>query len=538
METITESGLLEVMQQPDFYDHPVAQVELIETHISWVFLAGDFAYKVKKPVNFGFLDFSSLAKRQHYCLEELRLNRRFAPQLYLEVKTIGGDPACPIMGGSPALDYAVQMKRFEQKNQLDRALTRGCLNSHQLNSFATMIARVHQKASVADAEQPYGTPQSIIGPIQENFNQMSSLLSAAECCQLTELEQWSCNSYNELYELLRQRKKDGFVRECHGDLHLANMAWIDDEPILFDCIEFNENLRWIDVINDIAFLVMDLEDRGQKMLGWSLLNQYLQETGDYQGLHLLRFYEVYRAMVRAKVNCLRLAQPGVSVAERKQDRKLYQSYLSLAESFTAKAPKGLILTHGLSGSGKSTFVRELAPICGAIHLQSDLERKRLHGLEATMDSHSPPGGGIYCTKASDATYARLQRLAETVLTAGYPVIIDAAFLKRRQRNQLHCLAANLQVPLIVLDFPVPEAELRRRIRQRITEGGDASEANTKVLDYQIVGQQPLDENEQQSALTVCPETASDAIATCISELFTNSRQNPPNKTSNVLLDQQ
>ncbi len=312
METATGNRLIQAMQQPGFYDHPVAQVELIETHISWVFLAGDFAYKVKKPVNFGFLDFSTLARRQHFCLEELRLNRRFAPRLYLDVKAIGGDPASPRMNATPVLDYAVKMKRFEQQDQLDRVLTRGRLDDRQLACFSTMIAKVHQIAAVSEAEQPYGTPQSIIEPVLENFNQVRSLLAAAECRHLGQLEEWSRRTHGELYELLRQRKRDGFVRECHGDLHLANMAWVDGEPILFDCIEFNENLRWIDVINDIAFLFMDLADRGQKKLGWSFLNHYLQKTGDYQGLQLLRFYAVYRAMVRAKVNCLRLAQPGLS----------------------------------------------------------------------------------------------------------------------------------------------------------------------------------------------------------------------------------
>ena len=517
METVTESGLLKAMQQADFYDHPVAEVELIETHVSWVFLAGDFVYKVKKPVNFGFLDFSTLAKRQHFCLEELRLNRRFAPQLYLEVKTIGGDPACPIMGESPALDYAVKMRRFEQKNQLDRMLATGRLNVEKLRSFAAMVAGFHQAASVAEPEQSYGNPQSVLEPVLENFQQISPLLPAAERRRLNELEQWSRNAFNKLHGLFLRRKTDGMIRECHGDLHLANMAWVDDEPLLFDCIEFNENLRWIDVINDIAFLVMDLDDRGQKKLGWHFLNHYLQESGDYQGLLLLRFYEAYRAMIRAKVTCLRLAQPGLSAAEVEQDRKLYQSYLALAHSYTEHPPKGLIITHGLSGSGKSTFVRELAAICGAVHLQSDKERKRLHGLTATANSHSPPGGGIYSARSSVTTYERLQRLAEAVISAGYPVVVDATFLKKQQRDQLRSMATNLQIPLVVLDFPVPESELRRRIQGRTRQGADASEANAEVLDWQVVEQQPLDEQEQQTTITVLPDTPPEEVAAHIYE---------------------
>ena len=415
METAAAKRLLEAMQQPRFYDHPVERIDLIETHISWVFLAGDFAYKVKKPVNLGFLDFSTLAKRHHFCLEELRLNRRFAPQLYLGLNRIGGDSACPEMYGRPALDYALKMRRFAQQDQLDRVLSAGRLGTRQLDRFAILIAGIHQAVAVAGPEQPYGNPQAVIDPVLENFTQISTLSSVTKSHQLAELEQWSRKCCADLHHLLQQRKAEGFVRECHGDLHLTNMAWIDDEPVLFDCIEFNDNLRWIDVINDIAFLVMDLDDRGEATLGWHFLNRYLQESGDYQGLQLLQFYKLYRAMVRIKVLCLRLGQPGLSDRERKLDLELYHSYLELASSYTVKPSRRLIITHGLSGSGKSTFVRKLAAGCGAIHLQSDRERKRMHGLSATGASHSLPGGGIYDARANDATYERLQMLAREAL---------------------------------------------------------------------------------------------------------------------------
>lgn len=517
MEIGAENSLVAAMQQPFFYDHPVGRVELIETHASWVFLAGAFAYKVKKPVNFGFLDFSTLANRHHFCLEELRLNRRFAPQLYLDVKTIGGDPSSPEMGGRPALEYAVKMRRFEQKDQLDRVLADNRLNSDQVACFATLIARVHQGAAVAGAEQFFGTPESVIEPVLENFRQIHSLLPAAELGLLTELEHWSRRSCQDLAPFLLQRKNDGFVRECHGDLHLANMAWIDAEPILFDCIEFNDNLRWIDVINDIAFLVMDLDDRGRADLGWHLLNRYLQETGDYQGLKLLRFYAMYRAMVRAKVICLRLAQPGASDVERKQDRELYQGYLALASGYISPPSGALIITHGVSGSGKSTFAREFAACCGAIHLLSDLERKRLHRLAATANSHSPPGGGIYSAAANKATYAQLQRLAETALTAGYPVVVDATFLRKKQRDPLRRLASKFKVPIVILDFDVPEAELRRRIHKRAAEGPSLSEANIAVLNAQLGERQPLDASEKAFAVTVGSETSPDDVA---ANLFT------------------
>ncbi len=512
MVTARVKRLFEAMQQPCFYDHPVERVDLIETHISWIFLAGDFAYKVKKPVNFGFLDFSTLAKRHHFCLEELRLNRRFAPQLYLAVNRIGGNAACPEMHGRPALDYAVKMKRFAQQDQLDRVLAAGRLGPRQLDRFAIMIAGIHQTASVAGPEQPYGSPQAVIDPVLENFTQISSRTSLTERHQLSELEQWSRKRCHDLHDLLQQRKAEGFVREGHGDLHLANMAWIDGEPLLFDCIEFNDNLRWVDVVNDIAFLVMDLDDRGEARLGWHFLNRYLQESGDYQGLQLLRFYKLYRAMVRIKVQCMRMGQPGLSDQEREQDLELYHSYLALASSYTVKPSRRLLITHGLSGAGKSTFVRKLAASCGAIHLQSDGERKRIHGLSATGASHSAPGGGIYDTGANHATYQRLQMLARGALTAGYSAIVDATFLKKLQRESLRRLAAELSVPLIILDFPLGETELRRRIQQRTTQGEHVSEANTSVLDYQLAEQQPLAGDELALVMTVRPDTCPEDVA--------------------------
>jgi aminoglycoside phosphotransferase family enzyme/predicted kinase len=513
MSNRTENWLLKAMQNPSCYDHPVAQIELIETHISWIFLAGEFAYKVKKPVNFGFLNFSTLAKRRHYCQEELRLNRRFAPQLYLAVKSIGGEPNSLTLGGQPALEYAVKMQRFEQTVQLDRMLEAGRLNRGQLEQFATMIAKTHQTAAVAANAVVFGSPAAVCAPIEENFRQIRPLLPKSALRQLNGVEQWSRTELEQLHSMLLQRKRAGFIRECHGDIHLANMAWVDEQPLLFDCIEFNEDLRWIDVVSDIAFLLMDLDDRGESILGWRFLNRYLQESGDYQGLQLLRGYKVYRAMVRAKVLCLRLQQPGLGVAERAQDLARYHSYLELAASYTAKPARALIITHGLSASGKTSIARELADHCGAIHLQSDRERKRLHGLAATADSHSPLAGGIYSAQADTETYIRLQLLAEQVLAAGYPVLVDATCLQQWQRNLFHQLAERFAVPQIILDFAVSEAELRRRIKQRATAEHDISEANLAVLGQQLTRQQPLNQAEQKLTIAVGPETSATEIAT-------------------------
>jgi aminoglycoside phosphotransferase family enzyme/predicted kinase len=513
MNTEQEAWIVQAMSEPSFYDHHVEEVELIETHISWVFLAGDFAYKVKKPVNFGFLDFSTLAKRRHYCQEELRLNRRFAPQLYLAVKEIGGSLNAPTMDKKPVLEYAVKMRRFPQNCQLDRMLADNQLHARHITEFATKIAELHQLASSAEAGEVYGTPGSVIAPLLENFKQIRPFVKGSDISeQLAKLEKWTRKSFENLKPALQQRKAKGFIRECHGDVHLANMAWVDDRPLLFDCIEFTENLRWIDVINDIAFLVMDLDDREQAKLGWSFLNRYLQETGDYQGLTLLNFYKVYRAMVRAKVTCLRLAQGHLNETQRSHAEKLFQSYLDLAEHYTLAQDTPLIITHGFSGSGKTTFSAQLARVHGGIHIRSDIERKRLHGLAATAESESPIDGGIYGAQAFADTYSRLRDIACMVLRSGLPAIVDATFIRQQQRELFSRLAEELHVPLIILDFPLAEEGLRQRIEQRVRGATkDASEATVEVLDYQLEHEEPLTTIEKQLIIRVHPDTTAKAV---------------------------
>jgi predicted kinase len=302
------------------------------------------------------------------------------------------------------------------------------------------------------------------------------------------------------------------------------MAWFDGQPLLFDCIEFNENLRWIDVANDIAFLVMDLDDREQATLGWSFLNRYLLETGDYQAVTLLNFYKMYRAMVRAKVICLRLAQGHLNERQRHQSETLFKSYLDLADQYTLSQVTPLIITHGLSGSGKTTFSSQLARVHGGIHLRSDVERKRLHGLAATAESESSVGCGIYNAKAFAETYSRLLDLASVVLDAGSPVIVDATFIRKHQRELFSRLAEELKVPLVFLDFPLEEEVLRLRIEQRAQgERGDASEATVEVLEYQLRHEEPLTTIEQQLAIRVEPDTTAESVTDALRKQIFSGR---------------
>jgi len=507
------SSLVKALLNPDFYDPPVAKVALIETHISWVFLAGDFAYKLKKPVDFGFLDFSTREKRRHYCQEELRLNRRFAPQLYLEVIPLGGSPEAPHFDQKGALDWVVKMKRFDSAQQFDRLQACGQLRGAQIEHFATHLAQFHRRAAVATKEQPFGSSDAICHPIQQNFSQLRPRLPAAQHPQLAALERWSLAACTRLAPSLEQRKTQGYIRECHGDVHLGNIAWHAGQPLLFDCIEFNENLRWIDPINEIAFLVMDLEDRGEDQLSWRFLNRYLEKSGDYAGVALLDFYKVYRALVRAKVACLRLAQTEPGGAEQAEAPGLARSYLDLATRYCAKRRPRLIISHGLSGSGKTTFITDLAPGCAALRLHSDSERKRLHGLELQAQSGSAVAADLYQASATEKTYLRLQQLAEILLQSGNSVIVDATFLQRHHREQMQQLAVQQEVPFQILDFDLPTEELRRRVTQRQQQTGQISEATCAVLEYQLMHQDPLAEHEKRLSLQITPDMSAASVCT-------------------------
>jgi len=513
----THTTLVEGLRNPSCYNHPVNDVKLVETHISWIFLTGEFAYKLKKPVNFGFLDFSTLSKRHHYCREELRLNRRFAPQLYLDVVSIGGSPEKPVIGGTPAIDFLVKMKRFSRQNELDQLLRQNHLTAEMIEQFAEYLATIHQQAPPVSIHCNFGSPKSISSPAQENFDLLRSLLpNSTHQQQLTELEDWCQSRFVHLLKLITRRKEQGYIRECHGDVHLANMLWFNEKPLLFDCIEFNDSFRCIDVINDAAFLLMDLEDRDAKTLSWQFLNHYLHQTGDYSALPLLNYYKSYRALVRAKVICLRFNQPGLNSTEREHNNSLLQSYLDLASTYSQPRKTPLIICHGFSASGKSTFCHQLAAWYGAVSILSDIERKRLHGLEARSKSDSGIKAGIYTEQASQKTYTRLLELSAAIIKAGFPVIVDATFIKQQQRTTMRQLAEQLKIPFVILDFPVSRKELFRRVERRSHQTGSVSEATAIVLEQQLKIAQPLTTSEEQVTIKVQPGSSPEAIAALIS----------------------
>jgi hypothetical protein len=479
-------------------------VRVLETHISWVLLTGEFAYKIKKPVYLGFLDFSTLGLRRHYCEEELRLNRRLAPELYLDLVEIRGTPAAPrVSGEGPVLDYAIRMREFPQASLASRALARGAFGAAEVDALAAQIATFHAGAPRARVQERFGAPDTVLEDALQNFEQVLPLIkSAPDDRVLRTLRRWTEHEFALRRDAIAARKREGFVRECHGDLHLGNVVVLDGRPVPFDCIEFNDSLRWVDVMNEAAFLAMDLEDRSRGDLRWRFLNRYLEATGDYAGLAVLPFYLVYRALVRAKVHLLRSRQPGLRRTEKARLARAFQGYLRLAGRLAAPQRVALILAHGLSGSGKTTLTQPLVEALGAVRMRSDLERKRLHGLAPLSSSGSGVGGGIYTAEATAATYRRLGELAQDALRAGFSVVVDAAFLRRSERDAFRAIAERLDAPFLILDFHAPIDVLRARVAERLARADDASEAGFAVLERQLATREPLTPAEMAAAYAV------------------------------------
>ena len=497
--------LIQSLQNPALYDHEVGEFTVIETHISWVLLTGPYAYKIKKPVNLGFLDFSTLEKRRFYCHEELRLNQRLAPRHYVDVITITGTPQKPTLTGTgAAIEYAVKMVQFPQDTQLDRVLARGALKDHHIDQLAQKLAAFHSDIRIAGPETTYGLPAHIHELVRSNFDRVfPTLRRKVDVDRLHKLRTWAEAEYGKQRHTLSMRKQNGFIRECHGDMHLKNIALIDGELLIFDCIEFNAELSWIDVISEAAFVVMDLDGRGHPQLARRFLNAYLENTGDYEGLKLLRYYLAYRAMVRAMVDTIRVGQSGLDERERHEVLVECRHYIALAERYIQVARPALIITHGLSGSGKTTVAQSLLENqFFVIRVRSDVERKRLYGLAADARTQSEVDGGLYTDKVTRRTYVRLLELARTLLRSGSTVIVDATFLKQAQRNAFRVLAQRLGLPFFILDCQLSEDILLKRVLSRKREGRDASEANAAVLTHQLATHEPLTEAEKGYAIII------------------------------------
>jgi uncharacterized protein len=488
---------------PAAYPHPVESIELVQTHVSWVLLTGRFAYKIKRPVQYPFVDLRSAERRAFLCREELRLNRRFAPDLYLGVCGVTSENgAARIGGGGEAIEHAVRMIQFDRADELDLLLAAGRVEPAALDAFGRSLAGIHSRLPAVSGPAPWGRADRVRELVLENLEQaMDACAACVDRGRLLVLRDMLPERLERSAAWIERRRDEGRVRECHGDLHARNVVMRDRRLLAFDCMEFSEAFRWIDVAEEVAFLVADLRTLGHKAHAHAFLAGYLAESGDYGACRVLDVYEAHRALVRAKVAAIGSADPAQAREIGRACREV-EAYVGTALAALAPGQPLLVLVGGLSGSGKTWLASRLAPMLGAIHLRSDVERKRLAGLRETARTGSPVRRGIYAPDVSERVYQHLAACAEQVAAGGYRVIVDATFGRREDRMRFAALSSRLGVAIRLLHCRASREVLRQRVAQRHALGADASEADLEVLRWQEAHEQPVHADEGLSMIEV------------------------------------
>jgi aminoglycoside phosphotransferase family enzyme/predicted kinase len=481
--------LIEQLADPACYPHATDEIRLIETHISWVFLTGPFVYKLKKPLDLGFLDYTTLEKRRWFCEEEIRVSGRFAPELYLATVPITGTPAAPrVAGDGPAIEWAVKLVQFDEADRLDARFAAGRLSVADCRQLGEEIAAVETGLAVARPADPWGSAASIREAVAINLRQLRESRSD-RTEQVGAIDEWLGGRLGTLAAVIEQRRAGGRVRECHGDLHLANLVWHGGRMTAFDAIEFSPSLRWIDVANDVAFLTMDLKARGRSDLAAHVISSWMEAADDHAAAEVLPLYEVYRAVVRAAVAALRAGDAAA-------DRADTDRYLALAERLMQPPRPVLLATVGVSGSGKTTLADRLVGAIEAVRLRSDVERKRLAGMRPTdRPADAAAEADLYGEPRTRQVYERLAGLAGRLLAAGRNVVVDAACLMRWQRAMLADAVRAAGARLVWVELLVPEAVVLERVAGRLAAGGDASDASAAIVRRQQAIREPITRDE-------------------------------------------
>lgn len=492
--------LVAEMQKARTYGRDAASpVQLIETHISWVFLTPKYAYKIKKPTVTAFLDYSTLERRRDLCRREVELDRRYAPSLYLGVVPITQQAnELRVDGEGTVVEYAVKMKRFPAGSLLSEQLSRNRVSQQEIKVLARHIAEFHGRARRASAGTPFGEPDAVFQDAIDNLDALagSNLNSPMDIQIIAALRRWTVEQFAILKSGFNRRKQHGFIRECHGDLHAGNIVRWEGSLVPFDGVEFSEHFRWIDSLSDLAFLAMDLQVRNQPQLSHLLVNAYLEASGDYRSLAVLRWYVVYRSLVRAKVADLLLTQqdPKTDVFSKTVGEK--SRLIACAHHVTQPQNPTLWITHGLSGSGKSTVAEKVVAERGAIRIRSDIERKRMAELEPTDRPDDQLSKQLYDSTMTEQVYRRLQDLASAIMEAGSSVVVDGTFLKQSQRDPFSRLAQTKRIAFYILNCEADVETLQKRIVARQRLGSDPSDADLSVLESQLDSREPLTAEEQ------------------------------------------
>lgn len=513
--------LIQRMLQPDFYPHPVqSPVQLLQTHISYVFLTGDFAYKVKKPTQFGFLDFTTLEKRAYFCQEELRLNRRLSPELYRAVLPIyqGDDYSLspPAHCQAEIIDYALQMRQFPQEGLFSHLLQVGQLTSTHLRQLGQVVAQFHATAATNPEIQANGMPAALNAVDEDNYTLAQTFIGESQTWdQWQQARTFTQRFWHDHQALLYQRIAQGKIKECHGDLHLNNICLYKKQIQIFDCIEFCPEFRNIDVIYDVAFMVMDLDFHKRSDLANIFLNIYLEKTGDYEGALLLPAYLCMRAMIRGNVNSMTAKNTEPSKTASSDQPHYWQratDYFQLAARYTHPRQGQIVIMSGLSGSGKSTVARHLAPQLQAIHIRSDAVRKQLAGVP--LEQSGAEGSHIYNPAMTQKTYQRLADLGLSLANIGWTVILDAKYDQIALRSEVMTRADLAQIPVRLLYCTAPVDVLRSRLQNR---QGDISDATAALLPSQLQTFQTFTSAEKQKLTQLATDQNIEAQLTSFSK---------------------
>jgi len=475
--------VIAAMLRPEFYPHRPAAVTLVQTHISYVLLAGDEVYKIKKPVRFTFLDFSTLERRRHFCHEELRLNRRLAPDVYHGVVAICRDPTGYWLAADDdpdAVEYAVHMRRLPDDRLLDHLLERGEVTREMIERIAARLVAFHRDADCGPEVAANGDPAAIWRILEDNYNGVrpfrDETIAAADD---DAIQTFSGDFLRHHDALLRRRQSERRIRDCHGDLHSEHVCFVDGIAI-FDCIEFNRQFRYCDVASEIAFLAMDLDFHDRPDLASHLIAAYAAAAADADLARLMGFYRCYRAYVRGKVDSLKSAEAEVSDAERAEARASARRHFALAYRYAWTDQPCLLAICGLSGTGKSVIAGMLQQRTGFRHVNSDVVRKQLAGVSPTARRTAKYDEGIYNAEHSAATYHAMLDFVGEELAAGRGAIVDATFQRRSDRDALRAVAMQHQVLLLFVECQCPEEEIRRRIERRAREAGTVSDADWNI----------------------------------------------------------
>jgi len=496
---------IEALLSPSIYPHPVDRVELIQTHISYVLLAGDYAYKIKKPVDMGFLDYTTLEKRRLYCQEEVRLNRRLCSEAYLGVVTVSVQDGRVLLDRNEGevVDYAVKMKRLPEDRMMERLLLQGAVTSEMLQRLTGKLAAFHRDAETGGYIDSFGSIKTIAANWRENFEQ-----SAPYVGRTLSRRQWQAvHDYVERFLrdeawLFEQRVREGRIRDCHGDLR-TNAVCFEDGICVFDCIEFNERFRYSDVASDLAFLAMDVDFRGYPALSDEMVGLYLAQSLDTTLPLVLHFYKCYRAFVRGKVDGFQIDQPEIPAEQREAAATSARSYFDLAGRYASHAASPAVVTMvGVTGSGKSYLAHALASRLGAVVISSDVTRKRLAGIDPAQSQVEPIDQGIYSAEMTERTYDEMLKQAAPFLGRRKPVILDASYLCRQHRVEARALAQRMGVRFLAVECLASESLVRERLQLRRSAVWNPSDGRWEIYQAQLEKAEPLSELAEGERLTV------------------------------------